>query len=181
VGVGEFGLDFGPYSELGPEVQADAFVEQLRLAHELKLPVELHLRDEEDGVHSTGHDLALEVLRSEGVPAEGCDLHCYTSGPEVLEPFTRLGCHAAFGGAVTFARSEDIRVAAAACPAHLLLSETDSPYMAPVPLRGLECQPAMVAYSAACVAAVRDEAGVSAPVETYQALWNNACTLLRRR
>ena len=181
VGVGEFGLDFGPYSELGPEVQADAFVEQLRLAHELKLPVELHLRDEEDGVHSTGHDLALEVLRSEGVPAEGCDLHCYTSGPEVLEPFTRLGCHAAFGGAVTFARSEDIRVAAAACPAHLLLSETDSPYMAPVPLRGLECQPAMVAYSAACVAAVRDEAGVSTPAETYQALWNNACTLLRRR
>ena len=181
VGVGEFGLDFGPYSKLSPEVQVDAFVEQLRLAHELGLPVELHLRDEEDGVHTTGHDLALEVLTREGVPAEGCDLHCYTSGPEVLEPFTKLGCHAAFGGAVTFARSEDIRAAAVVCPAHLLLSETDSPYMAPVPLRGQECQPAMVAYSAACVAATRDEAGISTPDETYRALWENACTLLRRR
>lgn len=181
VGVGEIGLDFGPYSELGQEVQVDAFVEQLRIAHARKLPVELHLRDEEDGVHTTGHDLALDVLRSVGVPEAGCDLHCYTSGPDVMEPFVELGCHVAFGGAATFARSEDIRAAAAACPEHLLLSETDSPYMAPVPLRGMECEPAMVAFSAACVAQVREEVGIATRAQTYRALWDNANQLLCRR
>ena len=161
--------------------QVDAFVEQLRIAHARKLPVELHLRDEEDGVHTTGHDLALDVLRSVGVPEAGCDLHCYTSGPDVMEPFVELGCHVAFGGAATFARSEDIRAAAAACPEHLLLSETDSPYMAPVPLRGMECEPAMVAFSAACVAQVREEVGVAMRAQTYRVLWDNANQLLCRR
>lgn len=178
VGVGEIGLDFGPYSELGQEVQVEAFVEQLRMAHERSLPVELHLRDEEDGIHTTGHDLAHDVLRSEGVPDAGCDLHCYTAGPDIMEPFVRLGCHVAFGGAVTFVRSEDIREAAAACPDSLLLSETDSPYMAPVPLRGMECEPAMVAFSAACVADVREEVGVSSRADTYRLLWHNANALL---
>lgn len=180
VGVGEFGLDFGPYNTLGEQVQMDAYVEQLRLAKRLNMPVELHLRDEEDGVHTTGHDLALSVLRAEGIPEKGCDLHCYTSDVAVMEPFVELGCHVAFGGAVTFARSADIREAAAACPTKLLLSETDSPYMAPVPLRGQECEPAMVAYSAACVANVREETGTSTRQETYQALWDNANHLLRR-
>ena len=181
VGVGEIGLDFGPYSKLGAEVQEEAFVHQLRLAHELNLPVELHLRDEEDGIHFTGHDLALKVLQEVGVPAAGCDLHCYTSNVQVMEPFVELGCHVAFGGAVTFARSEEIREAAAACPGNLILSETDSPYMSPVPLRGKECEPAMVAFSAACVAKVREEAGIETPAETYRMLWENACSLLGNR
>ncbi|MBR2681712.1 MAG: TatD family hydrolase [Atopobiaceae bacterium] len=181
VGVGEIGLDFGPYSELEAEVQVEAFVEQLKLAHERNLPVELHLRDEEDGVHTTGHDLALDVLRAQGVPERGCDLHCYTADVEVMRPFVELGCHVAFGGAVTFPRSQDIREAAASCPLHLLLSETDSPYMSPVPLRGKECEPAMVAFSASCVANVREEVGISTPQETYRALWDNAMRLLAPR
>ena len=181
VGVGEIGLDFGPYSELGQEVQVEAFEAQLQLAHARNLPVELHLRDEEDGVHTTGHDLALDVLKRVGVPAAGCDLHCYTSGPDVMEPFVELGCHVAFGGAATFARSEEIREAAAACPVNRILSETDSPYMSPVPLRGMECEPAMVAFSVACVAEVREEAGVSTRAETYRALWDNAHDLLCHR
>lgn len=180
VGVGEIGLDFGPWSKLPANVQEPAFRTQLRVAHERGLPVELHLRDEEDGVHYTGHDIALRVLQEEGVPAAGCDLHCFTSNPEVMAPFVELGCHIAFGGAVTFAGNQAIRDAAAACPEHLLLSETDSPYMAPVPLRGTECEPAMVAFSAACVADVREEAGVAMRSQTYASLWENACGLLGR-
>lgn len=170
VGIGEIGLDYGPYNELPPDVQVEAFRRQLRLAHERQLPVELHIRDpKEPGVH-TAHSDAVRVLREEGVPEAGCDLHCFTDGPEVMQPFVELGCHIAFGGAVTFKRSDDIRAAAAACPRDLLLSETDCPFMAPVPLRGEECEPAMVAFSAACVADVREES----PQETYAALWRNA-------
>lgn len=178
VGVGEFGIDVGPWSKLPADVQEPAFRAQLRVAHERGLPVELHLRDEEDGAHVTGHDVALRVLHEEGVPAAGCDLHCFTSDPEVMSPFVELGCHVAFGGAVTFGRSEGIRAAAVACPRDLILSETDSPYMAPVPLRGMECEPAMVALSAACVAEAREQAGVASREDTYAALWENACRLL---
>lgn len=177
VGVGEIGLDYGPYSELPADVQVEAFRLQLAIARDRDLPVELHIRDpKEEGDHSA-HDDALAVLRREGVPRAGCDLHCFTEGPEVMEPFAELGCHIAFGGAVTFRRSDDIRAAAARCPGGLLLSETDCPYMAPVPLRGEECEPAMVGLSAACVADVRAEAGVASREDTYRALWSNACQL----
>ena len=161
VGVGEFGLDYGPYNKTDPSEQRVAFATQLRLAHELNLPVELHLRDADGDETATAHAEAAQILEREGVPAAGCDLHCYTSNAEVMRPFVEMGCLVAFGGAATFPRSDDIREAAVACPAQRLLSETDSPYMAPVPLRGQECEPAMVAFSAGLVARVREEAGVA--------------------
>lgn len=172
VGAGEFGLDYGPWNKLPADVQEEAFRQQLRVAHERGLPVELHLRDGDDDV--AAHDDALRILREEGVPESGCDLHCYTGDAQTMLPFTELGCRVAFGGAVTFARSEDIREAAAACPKNLLLSETDSPYMAPVPLRGQECEPAMVTFSASRIADVRESAGQGMRVQTYEALWQNA-------
>ena len=173
LGVGEIGLDFGPYNELAADVQLEAFRTQLRVAHARNLPVELHLRDPEQG-DAIAHDLALALLREEGVPAAGCDLHCFTSGPEVMQPFADMGCYIAFGGAATFARSEDIRAAAAACPRDLMLTETDCPYMTPVPLRGSKCEPAMVAFTAACVADVREEVLGEPRKATYEALWANA-------
>lgn len=176
VGVGEFGLDIGPWSELSLEEQVPAFREQLRIAHDRGLPVELHLRGGEGELAATAHERALEVLNEEGVPSAGCDLHCFTSGPEVMAPFVRLGCHIAFGGAATFGRSDDIRAAIAQCPESHMLSETDSPYMAPVPLRGQECEPAMVTFNAHNIAKVRAEAGLADEPTTYNALWNNACT-----
>lgn len=174
VGIGEFGLDYGPYNRCDPQEQRRAFVAQLRLAHELGLPVELHIRDAEKDELALAHREAAQILEQEGVPAAGCDLHCYTSDARVMQPFVDMGCFVAFGGATTFARSEDIRGAAASCPSHLLLSETDSPYMAPVPLRGMECEPAMVAFSADVVATARAEAGTASRAQTYEDLWNNA-------
>ncbi|MBM6774977.1 TatD family hydrolase [Olsenella profusa] len=177
VGVGEFGLDYGPYNEVPYQVQEEAFRRQLRLAHELGLPVELHIRDAAGDVRGGAHLDAARILAEEGVPERGCDLHCFTSGLKVMEDFTRLGCHVAFGGAATFSRSDDIREAATFCPERYLLTETDSPYMAPVPLRGEECEPAMVAFTAAKVAEVREAAGREGRAATYRALWRNACTL----
>ena len=173
VGVGEIGVDFGPYNELPADVQERALRIQLRRAHELDLPVELHVRDNPEDESCQAHALVARVLEEEGVPRRGCDLHCFTQGPEVMRPFVDLGCHIAFGGAMTFNRSEDIRLAAAECPSELLFVETDSPYMAPVPLRGEECEPAMVAFSAGRLADVRAEAGHTRQA-TYDALWRNA-------
>ena len=94
-----------------------------------------------------------------------------------MAPFVELGCYVAFGGAATFKRSEDIRSAALACPSAQILSETDAPYMAPEPLRGSECEPAMVAFSAELLARIRAEASVASKQETYDALWTNALRL----
>jgi len=173
VGVGEIGLDFGPYNELSADVQEAAFRRQLRVAHEHDLPVELHVRDGADDATHAAHALVARVLAEEGVGGAGCDLHCFTQGPEVMAPFVELGCHIAFGGAVTFSRSDDVRAAAAVCPTDLILSETDSPYMAPVPLRGEECEPAMVALTVDCLADVR-AAAAEGQRETREALWTNA-------
>lgn len=174
VGVGEFGLDYGPYNKVPYPVQEEAFRRQLRVAHELGLPAELHIRDAVGDAACGAHADAARILREEGVPASGCDLHCFTSDVKVMEDFTRLGCHVAFGGAATFSRSDDIRAAAVYCPERKLLSETDSPYMAPVPLRGEECEPAMVAFTAALLADVREAAGRGSRAATYRALWENA-------
>ena len=174
VGVGEIGLDYGPYNRTDPKEQKLAFAYHLRVANELGLPVELHLRDADGDQAAAAHIDAAQILEREGVPAAGCDLHCYTSNVEVMSPFVEMGCYVAFGGACTFPRSEDIREAAAACPRDLILSETDSPYMAPVPLRGMECEPAMVALTADLVADAREQAGVCDRAQTYQDLWANA-------
>ncbi len=177
VGVGEFGLDVGPWSELSLEEQVPAMREHLRIACERDLPAELHIRDGEGPLETAAHDCALELLREESLPRRGCVLHCFTSGPKVMEPFIELGCHVAFGGASTFGRSDDIRAAALQCPEQLLLCETDSPYMAPVPLRGRECEPAMVSLTAHNLACVREEADISSARQTYEALWHNALAL----
>ena len=174
VGVGEIGLDYGPYNRTDPEEQKRAFEEQLGLAHEFGMPVELHLRDADNDETAEAHADAERILERVGVPSAGCDLHCYTSNVDVMRPFVEMGCYVAFGGAATFARSEDIRAAAVACPSGLLLSETDSPYMAPVPLRGMECEPAMVTFSASLLADSREEAGANTREEAYRALWENA-------
>lgn len=94
-----------------------------------------------------------------------------------MEDYKQLGCHIAYGGAATFSRSGEIRQAIAYTPERYVITETDCPYMAPVPLRGEECEPAMVAFTAALVAQVRSEAGVGRPESTYRALWRNACEL----
>ena len=175
VGVGEIGLDYT--CEVPHATQLVCFREQLAIARDRDLPVELHIRDARDDAACEAHADALALLREAGVPRAGCDLHCYTGDVATMLPFAELGCHVAFGGAVTFKRSDAIREAAAACPSHLLVSETDCPYMAPVPLRGEECEPAMVGLSAACVAQVREDAGVATRRETYEALWANALDL----
>lgn len=174
-GVGEIGLDYT--CKVDPVLQQEVFRQQLAMACERDLPCELHIRDAKDDEVALAHQDALRVLDEVGMPSAGVDLHCFTSNISVMEPFVERGCYVAFGGALTFKNTQDIRDAAMACPANRLLSETDSPYMAPVPLRGCECEPAMVALTARALADLRAECGLAVSRETYEQLWANACEL----
>lgn len=169
--VGEIGLDY--HYDFSPrEAQREAFRRQVRLAHEAGLPVALHIRE--------AHDEALAIMREEGFPAAGTLLHCFDLGWDVLEPWIDEGCRVALGGALTFARCEDTREAVRRVPLERLLTETDAPYMAPEPMRGMTCGPAHVAFTAARMAEVRGCAPGAPREALLRALAGNARALLDR-
>ncbi len=181
-GVGEIGLDYHFDAEDGIEaaphdVQVSAMARQLELACARNVPVELHLRHESDDGARTSHEDAYRVLAEVGVPAAGCVLHCFGEDRATMERFVGLGCYIAFGGAATFKRNDEVREAFAACPLDRLLFETDCPYMAPEPIRGLECEPAMICQTAHLLAA--DRVGrTGEPAEAIlRAAWENSCRL----
>ena len=128
----------------------------------------------------TSHVDAYNVLREVGVPQAGCVLHCFGEDRATMERFVELGCYIAYGGAATFKRNDDVREAFAATPLDRILFETDCPYMAPEPIRGLECEPAMISITANTLVNDRvDRTGEDA--ETIaQAAWENACKLFQK-
>lgn len=147
VALGETGLD--RYWKDAPfDVQQDYFDRHLRLSQQVGLPVVVHLRDCEDDV--------LEMLR--GARRRGAlrgVMHSYTGSAAGAAECVELGLHVSFAGMVTYRKSDALRRVAAAVPLARLLVETDSPYLAPEPLRGRRNEPAHVVHTAACLAAVR--------------------------
>lgn len=171
VGVGEIGLDFGPYNELPEDIQRKAFEEQLQIAIAEDMVVELHLRDGSNDTRA--HDLALEILDT--YTPKRVDYHCFTSGSDVIGKSGAKGYYHAFGGALTFNNSEDIRQAALLLDDSLLLSETDAPYMTPVPLRGIGAEPAHVLFTVARLAELRADKLNKSYGATWEHLYKNAC------
>ncbi len=170
--IGEIGLDYH-YDLSARDEQREAFRRQLSLAKRLGLPVLLHMRD--------AHDEGFAILEEEGFPEAGTLLHCYTLDSHELARWVEAGCYVAFGGALTFKRSEEVREAAKLVPLDRLLTETDAPYMTPEPLRGTVCGAEHVVFTVERLAEVRGFAGDSAERRAfYQQLYDNAIRLLDR-
>lgn len=144
VAVGECGLDH--YRDHArPDNQRRAFSAQIALAREVGLPLVIHTRD---AARETLDMLAAEAT---GHPVV---LHCF-SLPEHLDEVVERGYVLSFAGPVTFPKSTDLQRAARDVPAELLLVETDSPYLAPVPRRGRPNRPANVAHTLRFIADLR--------------------------
>jgi TatD DNase family protein len=144
VAVGETGLDF--YRDYAPhDAQHDLFESQLGLAEELRKPVVVHTRAADEATAQ-----ALEGFGGTVV------LHCFSS-PGLLPAALERGYYVSFAGNVTFPKAAELRAAAAAVPGDRLLAETDSPYLAPQPVRGRENEPANVVHTLATLAEVRGE------------------------
>jgi TatD DNase family protein len=147
IGIGESGLDYF-YDKSPRPVQAESFRRHIAAARESGLPLVIHARDADD-------DMAA-ILRDEaGKGAFPFLLHCFSSGAALARTGLDLGGYVSFSGMLTFPKSDAIRAVAAEVPAERLLVETDSPYLAPVPLRGKRCEPAYVSHTAARLAEVR--------------------------
>jgi TatD DNase family protein len=144
VAVGETGLDF--YRDYAPrEAQLELFERQLALAQELGKPVVIHTRAADDETSR-----ALERFGGAVV------LHCFSS-PGLLPVALERGYYVSFAGNVTYPKAADLRAAAAAVPADRVLAETDSPYLAPQPMRGRENEPANVVHTLSTLAEARGE------------------------
>ena len=148
VAIGECGLDYH-YDHSPRNVQRRVFAAQVAMANSRSLPLVIHTRD--------AWDDTFDVLTAEGVP-ERVVVHCFTGGPDEARRALDLGAHLSFSGIVSFPGAPEVRAAAALCPADRFLVETDSPYLAPVPMRGRPNQPAWVSLVGAAVAEARGEA-----------------------
>lgn len=169
--VGEIGLDY--HYDLSPrETQREVFRAQIRLAKEAGLPIALHMRE--------AHDDGFAILQEEGFPGAGTLLHCFNLDAAEVSRWVEAGCYIAFGGPVTFKRADEVREAAALVPVDRLLTETDSPYMTPEPLRGTDCGPAHTIYTADKLCEVRGATTPEARAELLAQLYENAQRLLNR-
>jgi TatD DNase family protein len=147
IGIGESGLDYF-YDKAPRDMQAASFRAHIGAARASGLPLVIHARDADA-------DVAAILEEETGQGAFPFLLHCFSSGPELARTAIRLGGYVSFSGILTFPKSTENRAVAAEVPADRLLVETDSPYLAPVPLRGKRCEPAYVAHTAAKLAEVR--------------------------
>jgi TatD DNase family protein len=163
---GEIGLDYH-YDNSPRDVQQKEFRQQLRLARELNLPVVIHTREAE------ADTLAILAQEWQGSERAGI-IHCFTGTRGFAEAALDLGFYISFSGVVTFKKADDLRDTAARVPAHRLLIETDSPFLAPVPYRGQRNEPAYVIETARAIARVRgvelDKLG-GATSENFRALF----------
>jgi TatD DNase family protein len=143
VAVGETGLD-NHHRFATPAQQLRLFEEHLALAEELSLPVVVHSRDAAD---ETAAALA-------GFEGGAVVLHCFST-PALLDAAVDRGYYVSFAGNVTYPRAADLRAAAAVVPGERLLAETDSPYLAPQPVRGRPNEPAHVVHTVRALAEIR--------------------------
>jgi TatD DNase family protein len=142
VAVGECGFDLH-YEHSPRAAQETAFRAQIALAHTLDRALVIHSRE--------AWDDTFRVLGDEG-PSDRTVFHCFTGGPDEARAALGLGARLSFSGIVSFPAAADVRAAAAAVPLDRLLVETDAPYLAPVPHRGRENEPALVPAVGAALA-----------------------------
>ena len=169
VAVGECGLDYH-YNHSPQADQRRSFAAQIGLAHSAALTLVIHSRDAWDDTFA--------ILATEGAPIRTV-FHCFTGGPAEAEKALAMGAYLSFSGIVSFPKAPEVREAAVRCAPDRLLVETDSPYLAPVPLRGRPNHPANVPLVGAAVARARGEATEQvAALTTANACRAFACDLL---
>jgi TatD DNase family protein len=155
---GEIGLDYF-YDHSPRDLQKRVFRQQLELARAAKLPVVIHCRD----AWSDCLDLLEEHWKPTGL---GGILHCFTSTIEDARRGLDMGFLVSFTGNLTYPKAQSIRDVAKDLPLENILIETDSPYLAPQPMRGKRNEPAYVAEVAKALAIVRNLGTEEAAAET---------------
>jgi len=144
--IGETGLDFFRTSEDGRASQYKSFEAHIELAKKHNLALQIHDRD--------AHDEVVATLRRVGAP-ERTVFHCFSGDAEFARLCADNGWYMSFAGVVTFKNAQNLRDALEVIPPHLLLVETDAPYLTPTPFRGRPNAPYLIPLTVRAMAAAR--------------------------
>lgn len=158
VGIGEIGLDYY-WNKENKEIQKQAFIMQIELANSLKLPITIHTRE---AISDT-----LEILKQNPVEQKGV-FHCCPLNRELVKEALKLGFYISFAGPVTFKNSKNAQEIIEMVPTDKMLIETDSPYLAPEPVRGTRNDSRNVKYIAEKIANVKNMKIEEIAEATYQ-------------
>lgn len=144
ISIGEIGLDYY-WDKTFKEEQKHYFNRQIELAKEYNLPIIVHCRDAVQD--------CFDILKDSNVKGV---MHCYSGSLEMAREFTKRGYFLGIGGVVTFKNAVEIKKVVEDIDLRFLLSETDSPYLTPVPFRGKLNQPAYTKYVVEEIAKIKD-------------------------
>lgn len=148
IGIGETGLDYY-YEHSDRSSQKESFIAHINAAQETQLPVIIHTREADDDTL----DIVRSEMKSKPFPAL---IHCFSSTERLALECVDMGLYISLSGIITFKTADSIRDAVRNVPIERLLVETDSPYLAPVPMRGKRCEPSYTRHVAEKLAEIKD-------------------------
>ncbi len=168
IGIGETGLDY--YYDYAPrDLQIKLLREHIKAAQETGLPLIIHNRESDDDMI----DILGESYKQK--PFSG-EIHCFSSSKKLADFALSIGFYLSASGMITFNKCSELREIFADLPLDRLLVETDSPFLAPIPMRGRRNEPAFVRYTAEKLAQLRN-----LPLEKIaQITSDNFCNLFRK-
>ncbi len=139
IGIGETGLDYY-YNHSDKIIQKKCFVEHIKAASELNIPVIVHSRNAEIDTY--------EILKSEKKNSKlKILIHCFTGSEDFAKKLIDIGCYISVSGIITFKNSDELTNTVSKIPLERLLVETDSPYLAPSPYRGKSNEPSYLVHT----------------------------------
>lgn len=161
VAVGEIGLDYY-WDKAAHDVQKEWFEKQLALAKKVKLPIVVHSREAAKDT--------FDIIKSEHAGSTGGVIHCYSGSREMARDYLNMGYYIGVGGVVTFKNARVLKEVVEYVPLERILTETDCPYLAPVPFRGKRNTSSYISYVIQAIAEIK---GLS-PAEVERITFENA-------
>lgn len=169
--IGEMGLDFH-YEHSPREIQRSVFRHLIGLARKVQKPIVIHTRQ-------AGQE-SLDILQEEHANEVGGVIHCFTEDLAFARRALDLNFDISFSGILTFKSSHALREVAQWLPNDRILVETDAPYLAPVPMRGSMCEPAMIVHTARAIATLRNTSPEDFALCTAQNTYRRFTTFKQR-
>ena len=148
IGIGETGLDFF-YNHSNKKAQIDSFIEHIEASIILKKPIIIHSRNAEKETY--------EILSSYNKDELKILMHCFTGSFEFSKKLSSLGAFFSASGIITFKNSIELQNTFKTIPLDRLLIETDSPFLAPIPMRGKKNEPSFIKYTAEKLSIIRNK------------------------
>ena len=148
IGIGETGLDFF-YNHSNKQKQIDSFKEHIEASIALKIPIIVHSRNAENET--------FEILNLYKNDKLKILMHCFTGSTEFSKKLLSLGAFFSASGIITFKNSGELQKTFESIPLDKLLIETDSPFLAPIPMRGKKNEPSFITFTAEKLALIKDK------------------------